>query len=161
MISAPRLLLSGVLICASTLACAPAASPQVLHPEFRYTASYAHGPVGPGEPLHVVWTAERFRTSSTELYDIRLCVGVFGSFESAESLKRSSPSAARADCPPAGALVASETMRARSDVASAFELDLVLPRELGFYDVRQIVISGDDRAHNATSAGGIIEIRTR
>jgi hypothetical protein len=145
----------------SAAGCSVAAAPQVLHSEYRYVPGYAPGPFTAGAALHVVWTPELIRSASTEPYDVRLCIGLYGSFENPSALKEaaSRSSAARPDCPPTGAVVSSGVLRTRSDTGHALGADLVLPREYGFYDVRQIAINGVEPTYSATSAGGVIEIR--
>jgi hypothetical protein len=81
-----RLFLAVILVTATGCSAAPA-PPQVLHPQYRYVASYAPGPFTPGAAFHVQWTPEVVRTDAAEPYDVRLCVGVFGAFESASALK--------------------------------------------------------------------------
>ena len=99
--------------------------------------------------------------SSAAPYDIRLCVGVFGPYGSIESLKQASSSGAKVDCPIASAAVATDVLRAQSSDGTPMEATLTLPSQPGFYDVRQVAISGNDPARSATSAAGIIEIRGR
>jgi hypothetical protein len=77
-----RLVLAVILCLVSVAGCSAAPAPPVLHPEYRYVASYAPGPFTAGAAFHVVWIPELVRTDSAELYDVRLCIGVFGSFES-------------------------------------------------------------------------------
>jgi hypothetical protein len=156
-----RPLLAVILFFVTITGCSAAPAPQVLHREYRYLASYAPGPFTPGAVLHVVWTPELVRTDSAESYDVRLCVGVFGSFENPSALKESASrsSGARPDCPPTDAVVSSAALRTRSDTGNSLSADLVLPRGNGFYDVRQIAINGVEPTYSATSAGGIIEIR--
>ena len=156
-----RLVSAVILFFVSIAGCSAAPTPQVLHPEYRYVASYASGPVTAGAALHLVWTPELIRTDSAEPYDVRLCIGVFGSFENASALKESASrsSGTRPDCPPAGAVVSSGVLRTRSDTGNSLGADLVLPAVNGFYDVRQIAINGVEPTYSATSAGGIIEIR--
>jgi len=124
-------------------------------------ASYAPGPFTPGAAFHVAWIPELVRTDAAEPYDVRVCIGVFGSFEDAGALKEagSRTSGTRPDCPPSGAVVSSGVLRTRSDVGNPFDVDLVLPRANGFYEVRQIAINGVAPTYSAMSAGGVIEIR--
>jgi hypothetical protein len=151
-----------ILFFVSVAGCSAApAPPQVLHPQYRYLASYAPGPFMAGASFHVVWTPELVRTDSAEPYDVRLCLGVFGSFENPSALKEagSRSGGTRPDCPPAGAAVSSRVLRTRSDAGNPLGADLVLPRANGFYDVRQIAINGVEPTYSATSSGGVIEIR--
>lgn len=150
-----------ILFFVSVVACSAAPAPQVLHPQYRYVASYAPGPFTAGAAFRVVWTPELVRTDSAEPYDVRLCIGVFGSFENASALKESGSrsSGTRPDCPPTGAVVSSGVLRTRSDTGNSLGADLVLPPVNGFYDVRQIAINGVEPTYSATSSGGVIEIR--
>src|SRR5258706_9912982 len=154
------LFLTVIRVGATGCSAAPA-PPQVLHPQYRYMATYAPGPFTPGAPFHVQWTPELIRTDATEPYDIRLCVGVFGSFESASALKEAGSRAcgARPDCPAAGAAVSSGVLRTRSDTGNALGADLVLPVGTGLYEVRQIIVNGVEPTYSAISAGGVIEVR--
>ena len=124
-------------------------------------AHYAPGPFTPGAAFHVDWIPELVRTDPSEPYEIRLCIGVFGSFDNASALKEagSRAGAARPDCPPAGAIVSSGLLRTRSDTGNSLGADLVLPHVSGFYDVREIAINGVEPTYSATSGGRAIEIR--
>jgi len=124
-------------------------------------AHYAPGPFTPGAAFHVDWIPELVRTDPSEPYEIRLCIGVFGSFDNASALKEAGSRAGgeEPECPPAGAAVASGVLRTRSDTGDRLGADLVLPRVSGFYDVREIAISGVEPTYSATSASGAIEIR--
>jgi hypothetical protein len=150
-----------ILFFVSVAGCSAAPAPRVLHPEYRYVASYAPGPFTPGATFHVVWIPGLVRTDSAEPYDVRLCIGVFGSFENPSALKEagSRSSGTRPDCPPAGAAVSSGVLRTRSDSGNPLSADLVLPRVNGFYDVREIAINGVEPTYSATSSGGVIGIR--
>jgi hypothetical protein len=154
-----------ILVAATVLAsfaCSSAApAPKALHPEYRYVVRYAPGPFAAGAPFHVEWIPELVRTNSAEPYDLRVCIGVFGSFEDAGALKEAGSRAggSRPDCPQAGAAVASGMLRTRSDLGNPLAVDLVLPRANGFYEVRQIAINGVEPTYSAMSAGGVIEIR--
>jgi hypothetical protein len=104
-----RLIFAVTFLFVSAVACSGAPAPQVLHPQYRYAASYAPGPFAPGAAFHVDWTPELIRTDSAEPYEVRLCIGVLGPFESASALKESGSrsSGTRPDCPPTGAVVSS------------------------------------------------------
>ena len=155
-----RLFLAVILLGTTGCSAAPA-PPQVFHPQYRYMATYAPGPFTPGAAFHVQWTPELIRTDAAEPYDIRLCVGVFGAFESASALKEAGSRAggARPDCPAAGAAVSSGVLKTRSDTGNALGADLVLPVGTGFYEVRQIAVNGVEPTYSAMSAGGVIEVR--
>ena len=135
--------------------------PQVLHSQYRYLAHYASGPFTAGAVIHVDWIPELVRTDPSEPYDVRLCIGVFGSFENASALKEagSRASGARPDCPQVGAAVSSGVLRTRSDTGDRLGADLVLPYVIGFYDVREVAINGVEPTYSATSAGRAVEIR--
>jgi hypothetical protein len=115
----------------------------------------------PGAAFHVEWIPELIRTDSAEPYDVRLCIGVFGPFQTASALKEAGSRAggARPDCPQSGAAVSSGVLRTRSDIGDSLVADLVLPRVHGFYDVREIAINGVEPTYSAMSAGGVVEIR--
>jgi hypothetical protein len=49
----------------------------------------------------------------------------------------------------------------RSDEGRQFDAYLTLPNQPGFYNVRQIAISGREPSYSATAGAGIIEIRGR
>ena len=153
-----RFLLVMILVSACSTAAPP---PQVLHSQYRYMAHYAPGPFAAGAAFHVDWIPELVRTDSSEPYDIRLCIGVFGSFENASALKEAGSRAggARPECPQAGAAVSSGMLRTRSDTGDRLGADLVLPRVNGFYEVREVAISGVEPTYSAISASGAIEIR--
>ena len=153
-----RFVVVAILVSACSAVPAP---PQVLHSQYRYVAHYAPGPFAAGAAFHVDWIPELVRTDPSEPYEVRLCIGVFGSFANASALKEagSRASAARPDCPPAGAAVSSAVLRTRSDTGDRLGADLVLPHVSGFYDVREIAINGVEPTYSATSAGGAIEIR--
>jgi hypothetical protein len=155
-----RLVFVMILVSATGCSAAPA-PPKVFHPEYRYVATYASGPFTPGAALHVDWTPELIRTDAAEPYDIRLCVGVFGAFESASALKEAGSRAggARPDCPAAGAAVSSGVLKTRSDTGNALAADLVLPVGAGLYEVRQVAINGVEPTYSAMTAGGVIEVR--
>jgi hypothetical protein len=92
-------------------------------------------------------------------YDVRLCVGVYGAYASVESLKQASGNIGKLECPAAGATVGSDVLRTRSDDGRKLELDLTLPNQPGFYDVRQIAVSGSEPSSSYIAAAGIIQIR--
>ena len=143
-------------------ACSAVPAPQqVRHLEYRYVAHYPRGPFTPGAAFHVDWIPELVRSDPSEPYEVRLCIGVFGYFENPSALKEagSRAGAARPDCPPAGAVVSSGVLRTRSDTGEPLGVDLVLPHLVGFYDVREIAISGVEPTYSATAASGAIEIR--
>jgi hypothetical protein len=156
-----RLIFAVPFLLASAASCSAAPAAQVLHPQYRYVASYAPGPFAPGAAFHVDWTPELIRTNSAEPYDVRLCIGVFGPFENASALKEagSRSSGTRPDCPPTAAVVSSAALRTRSDTGQPLAADLVLPRGSGFYDVRLIAVNGVEPTYSAMSAGGLIEVR--
>lgn len=156
-----RLIFAVTSLIVSAVACSAPPPPQVLHPQYRYVTSYPLGPFTPGGAFHVDWIPELIRTDSAEPYDVRLCIGVFGPFDNASTLKESGSrsSGTRPDCPPPGAVVSSVALRTRSDSGKPLAADLVLPRVSGLYDVRQIAINGVQPTYSATSAGGVIEIR--
>jgi hypothetical protein len=88
---------------------------------------------------------------------------VFGSYGSVETLKNDQQSAAagKPECPIASAVVGSEMFSTRSDEGRQFDTYLTLPNQPGFYNVRQIAISGREPSYSATAGAGIIEIRGR
>jgi hypothetical protein len=152
-----RILVLPALLAAS---CVSAATPPPPAAQYQYVATYALGPFSPGDSLRIVWTPRLVPTSNAAPVDIRLCVGVFGPFGSIESLKQASSSGVQqVDCPVAAAVVATDVLRAKSGESSQMEATLKLPSQPGFYDVRQVAISGAEPTRTTTSAAGIIEIR--
>jgi hypothetical protein len=150
------------LVAVSITACA-AAAPEVkiTHPQYRYVPIFPAGPLPAGQPFHVTWTPQLVRMDAAEPYDVRLCIGLYGSFADPGALKEASSrsSATRPDCPPSGAVVSSGVLRTRSDSGAPLATDLVLPTAVGFYDVRQIEISGVDPAYSVTASGSLLEVR--
>lgn len=110
-------------------------------------------------PRHSTWKAAPRQLLAREgvgvhaPYDVRLCTGVFGAFENASAL-RARECHARAV---RGLTVLQ--LRTRSDTGKPLAADLVLPRGVGSYDVRQITVNGVEPTYIATSAGGVIEVR--
>jgi hypothetical protein len=147
----------------SLVTCAPAAPPDatIEHPQYRYVPTYPTGPLSPGDSFHVVWTPHLVRLDPADPYEIRLCVGLYGSFADPGALKETMArsSITRPDCPPNGAVVSSGVLQTRSDSGTPLSADLVLPRATGFYDVRQIEISGVAPTYSVTASSGVIEIR--
>ena len=156
-----RLVFAALFLVSAAGCSATPASPQVVHSQYRYVASYPPGPFTPGAVFHVEWIPELMREDSAEPYDVRLCIGVFGPFENASALKEagSRSGGSRPECPAAGAAVSSGVLGTRSDSGNSLGVDLVMPRVNGFYDVRQIAINGVEPTYSAMSAGAVVEIR--
>jgi hypothetical protein len=144
-------------------ACTSVRAPQVLHQQYQWVATYPLGPFSPGESLHVVWTPRPVQAGASDPYEVRFCIGVFGSYGSVETLKKDQELAGtgRPECPIASAVVGSEVLRTRSDEGRQLEAYLTLPNQPGLYNVLQIVISASPPSYSATTGAGIIEIRGR
>lgn len=126
---------------------------------YQRIATHSLGPFSAGDAFHVTWTAKQVQSSASDLYEVRLCVGLFGPYPSVEVLKQSH--ATTAECPMQGAVVVSETMQVRSDDDRAMAMDIKLPNAPGFYDVVQVQLFGSGAKANSQGAAGIIEVRAR
>ena len=146
-----RLLLTAVVLAVS---CAPVGTSAQRFPTYQYVLQVPTKPVSPNEKLTLTWEPTLAQQTS-DLYEVQLCVGLFGPWESVEALKRSSPDLKPA-CPPAGAIATSDTVRTSSNLGAPLAVSLMVPSARGFYDLRQISIYGSG---NSMSAGAVIEVR--
>lgn len=152
-----RLLCSAAIL---LVACTPAATPS---PDpgrsvtYQYIAEFPKGPFAPGEVVQVDWVPKQSSTTGSDAYEVELCLGFFGPWDSVEALKSQSQPMAKPACPPVGAKAAVETERTRSNTGARLTTHVIAPSAPGFYDVRQIVLTGGD----ATVAGSIVEVRAR
>jgi hypothetical protein len=138
------------------VACTPAA-PQSRFVAYQYAAEVPIGPFAPGEVVSVEWVPKELSTDRSDVYDVQLCVGFFGPWDSPQALKDQNRPDAQAACPLTDAKVASQLTRARSNIGTRLTTRLVAPSTPGFYDLRQIVITGG----NAMLGGSVVEIRAR
>jgi hypothetical protein len=149
-----RLLLSIVLL---AMSCAPVTTPTSTQrfPMYQYSLQFPTKPVSPNERVTLAWEPRLQSESSPSVYEIQLCVALFGPWQSVEALKNA-PQPNTRSCPPPGAIAMSETLRTPSNTGSPQAATITVPSAPGFYDVRQIsVYSGS----SATSAGSVIEVR--
>jgi hypothetical protein len=139
----------------------PQASPQFAY--YQYTVATPTSPLAPNEQMHLVWEPRRTPGSAPTVYAMELCVALFGPWDTVEALKTAISAAGPGPlCPPKGAVLSSETIKTTSNSGARFVTDLVVPAATGFYDVHQISITSDSEGRtSATSAGGIIQVRTK
>ena len=149
-----RLFLSVVLLAAS---CAPVATPASAqrYATYTYSVTVPMAPVSLNERLKLLWEPRLASAPSPEVFEIRLCVALFGPWESVEALKKAAQPDTRA-CPPTGAVATSETARIASNNGQPLAAIVTVPSAPGFYDLRQISIYGSG---NSMSAGSVIEVR--
>ena len=147
-----RLLLTAVVLAVS---CAPVSTSAQRFPTYQYVLQVPTKPVSPNEKLTLTWEPTLAQQTS-DLYEVQLCVGLFGPWESVEALKRSSPDLKPA-CPPAGAIATSDTVRTSSNLGAPLAVSLMVPSARGFYDLRQISIFGS--SGNGMTGGSVIEVR--
>lgn len=122
----------------------------------RYAAQVPTTPVSPNQRLTLTWEPQVAAESSSTFFEIHLCVGLFGPWESVEALKRAPQPPDSRSCPPTGAVATSSTLRTTTHSGARMVMEVTMPSALGFYDLRQISIFG---AGNSTSAGSVIEVR--
>jgi len=146
-----RLLLAAVLLAVS---CTPATSGQRF-PMYQYVLQVPTKPVSPNERLTLTWEPRLAPQPSADLFEIQLCVALFGPWGSVEALKKSAPQDTKA-CPPTGAIATSQTLRTASASGARLAAEITVPSAPGFYDLRQISIYG---AGNSMSGGAVIEVR--
>jgi hypothetical protein len=123
---------------------------------YQYVLQVSTKSVSPNERLKLAWEPQLASRSSPGIYEIQLCVALFGPWESVDALKQAMATRDTRSCPPTGASVASETERIASNIGARMTTEVVVPSAPGFYDLRQISIFS---AGNSTSAGSIIEVR--
>jgi hypothetical protein len=148
-----------ILIAALAASCGPFTStpaPANSYPMYQYVVQIPTKPVSPGEPLKLAWEPRLASGSSSSIYEIQLCVALFGPWESVDALKKAMATRDTRSCPPDGASVASETERVASNTGARMATEVMVPSAPGFYDLRQISIFS---AGNSTSAGSVIEVR--
>ena len=122
---------------------------------YQYVLEVPVKPVSPNERLKLAWKPQLASQPSSALFEIQLCVALFGPWESVEALKKAAQPDTRA-CPPVGAVATSETARVASNNGQPLAAIVTVPSAPGFYDLRQISIYG---AGNSMSAGSVIEVR--
>lgn len=138
------------------VACGPVTTPSQFV-AYRYTADVPAGPFAPGEVVRVTWVPSQLSTTKSDVYEIELCAGFFGPWDSPQALKDQNKPMSRPACPLPDAQVAGEPAHSRSNIGARLTTDLIAPAMPGFYDLRQIVITGG----NATVAGSVVEVRPR
>jgi hypothetical protein len=107
--------------------------------------------------VSVTWVPTQLSTAKSDVYEIQLCTGFFGPWDSPKALTDQNKPMSQPACPLTDAKVAGEPAHGRSNIGARLTTDLVAPSMPGFYDLRQIVITGG----NATVAGSIVEVRPR
>jgi len=152
-----RLLVSIVLLAVS---CAPSSSPTPgpaqTYPMYQYVVQVPTKPLSPNERLKLAWEPRLASGTSSSIYELQLCVALFGPWESVDALKKAMATRDTRSCPPLGATVASVTERVASNTGARMDTEVMVPSAPGFYDLRQISIFS---AGNSTSAGSVIEVR--
>jgi hypothetical protein len=143
----------------ATLACTPMTSSPTTehHASYKYILTVPTGPLAPGEIVSLDWVPRLSSSSASGVYDVELCVGLFGPWNSVDALKSQSHPDAKPACPPAGAKVADNTTRTRSNAGAQLRTAIMAPSVPGFYDLRQIVLIGD----HASVGASVVEIRAR
>ncbi len=122
---------------------------------YQYVLQVPTKPVIPNERLTLTWEPRLAPQPSADLFEIQLCVALFGPWGSVEALKKSAPQDTKA-CPPTGAIATSQTLRTASASGARLAAEITVPSAPGFYDLRQISIYG---AGNSMSGGAVIEVR--
>jgi hypothetical protein len=123
---------------------------------YQYVVQVPTKPVSPNERLKLAWEPRLASGTSASIYEIQLCVALFGPWESVDALKKAMGPRDTRSCPPPGASVASETSRIASNSGTPMATEVIVPSAPGFYDLRQISIFS---AGNSTSAAAVIEVR--
>jgi hypothetical protein len=123
---------------------------------YQYVVHVPTKPVTPNERLKLAWEPRLTSGTSPNIYEIQLCVALFGPWESVDALKKAMGPRDTRSCPPPGALVAGETSRIASNSGARIATEVMVPSAPGFYDLRQISILS---AGNSMSAGAVIEVR--
>ena len=122
---------------------------------YQYVLVVPTRPVSPNERLTLTWEPKLAAQPSSTLFEVQLCVALFGPWESVEALKGAATQETTS-CPPNGAIATSPTLRTASANGSPLTAEIVTPSARGFYDLRQISVYD---AGNWMSAGSVIEIR--
>lgn len=122
---------------------------------YQYALVVPTKPVSPNERLTLTWEPRLAPQPSSTLFEIQLCVALFGPWDSVEALKRAAPQDAKS-CPPGGAVATSQTLRAASNTGAQLAANITVPSATGFYDLRQISVFDGG---NSTTAGAVIEVR--
>jgi len=148
-----------ILIAALVVSCSPfgAATPTSgqRYPMYQYVLVVPTRPVSPNEPLTLTWEPKLAAQPSSTLFEVQLCIALFGPWDSVEALKKAATQETRS-CPPNGAIATSPTLRTASANGSPLTAEIVTPSARGFYDLRQISVYD---ASNSMSAGAVIEVR--
>lgn len=153
------------MIVLALLISACGSAPVTQYPSYQYLLAMPTQPVAPNQLLHLAWEPQLGPQRDSEIADVRLCVALFGPWDTVDALKTAMASAVPAKCPPDGALVASDTIRTTSASGARFTAELTAPSAPGFYDLHQISIHSATTAYGgrggSMSGSGIIEVRPR
>jgi len=122
---------------------------------YQYVLEVPTKPVSPNERLKLAWKPQLASQPSSTLFDIQLCVALFGPWDSVDALKKAAPQDIKS-CPPSGATTTSQTLRVASNAGDLLAAELTVPSAPGFYDLRQITVYDPG---NSMSAGAVIEVR--
>ena len=137
----------------------PQASPQFTY--YQYTVAIPTTPLAPNEQLHLVWEPHLAPGSAAAVSALQFCVALFGPWETVAALKTAMSAAGPRTCPPTGAAISSDTMSTMSNSGARLATNLVVPSATGFYDVHQIAITSVGESTSVTTAGGIVEVRSK
>lgn len=142
-----------------TSACAPAAVPSGERSAlYEYTMDAPTRTLGSGERLELTWKPRLVAGGASGVFDVQLCAALFGPFDGVDVLKKQMEALSpKPICPMAGAAVTTGPLRTTSSNSTPLSAEIVVPVTPGFYDLRQISITGT----NSTMAGGIVEVRPR
>lgn len=122
---------------------------------YSYSLQFPTKPVSPNERMTLAWEPRLQPESSPSVYEIQLCVALFGPWESVEAMKKAAQPDTRS-CPAVGAVATSETARIASNNGQPQAADITAPSVPGFYDLWQISIYG---SANSARTGSVIEVR--
>ena len=112
--------------------------------------------MSPNQRLILTWEPQGAAEPSSTIFEVQLCVALFGPWESVDALKRAPQPPESRSCPPTGAVATSSTLRTTTHSGARMASELTVPLAPGFYDLRQISILGTG---NVTSAGSVIDVR--
>ncbi|HYT75102.1 MAG TPA: hypothetical protein VEL79_10175 [Vicinamibacterales bacterium] len=151
-----------LLIAALAVSCSPfgAATPASgqRYPTYQYVLVVPTRPVSPNERLTLTWEPKLAAQPSSTLFELQLCVALFGPWDSVEALKKGAPQDTKSwkSCPAAGAIATSQTLRTASASGARLAAEITVPFAPGFYNLREITVYD---AGDSTSTGSVIEVR--
>jgi hypothetical protein len=122
---------------------------------YQYVLVVPTRPVSPNERLTLTWEPKLAAQPSSTLFEIQLCVALFGPWGSVEALKKGAPQEAKS-CPPAGAIATSQTLRTDTAGGARLTAEITVPFAPGFYELQEITVYD---AGDSTSGGSVIEVR--